>query len=381
MRKKSIKKLIAILLSSLMLLTSFTVMSFADTYGAFGYTLVEPDDGSDSYVQIYSYKRDDTTDDVVANIPELIDKVPPKMIVSGAFKNNDTAENVIIPNTVELIENSAFYGCKQLKFIVIPDSVKLIGDSAFQNCPNLEYVIIGNGCTSIGDICFKGCEKLKAVQLGTSVKTIGDGAFYDCPSLKNITIPASVEDFGEYAFGFVTSNVGENLSTHVDDFSFFVDDEEPKALTDYINKTIADEGTAAPNAFFATVQKNEKCDGEHDATLEKGRTASSTFSGVDIGVCTKCNQIVIKENNDVPPTKLNVAGLILGIAIALICVVFVIMTLIYNKKVVIRRNKAIDEWAKDHPEDIPNQYQNRIARKKERKKAAKAEKKAAKNSK
>lgn len=45
--------------------------------------------------------------------------------------------NVVIPNAVIAIGESAFEDCSSLTGIVIPDSVTSIGDNAFRGCPKL----------------------------------------------------------------------------------------------------------------------------------------------------------------------------------------------------------------------------------------------------
>ena len=48
-----------------------------------------------------------------------------------------TDESLIISNNVVLIEDVAFYNCKNLRSIYIPSSVITIGDDAFSYCENL----------------------------------------------------------------------------------------------------------------------------------------------------------------------------------------------------------------------------------------------------
>ncbi len=76
------------------------------------------------------------------------------------------------------IANIAFYDCK-IQNIVIPDKIKHIGNSAFESCTSLTSVVIPD-----------------------SVITIGCYAFVSCDSLKSVSIPASVASIGIYAFGF-----------------------------------------------------------------------------------------------------------------------------------------------------------------------------------
>lgn len=61
-----------------------------------------------------------------------------------------------------IIEDEAFLRCDLIN-IIIPDSVTSIGDSAFYSCTNLISVIIPDGVTSIGDSAFYYCTSLTSV--------------------------------------------------------------------------------------------------------------------------------------------------------------------------------------------------------------------------
>ena len=53
-------------------------------------------------------------------------------------------------------------------------------------------VVIPEGVTGIGNSAFEECEKLKSITIPDSVKTIGYEAFSGCQNLTSITIPANV---------------------------------------------------------------------------------------------------------------------------------------------------------------------------------------------
>lgn len=51
---------------------------------------------------------------------------------------NKEAEEIIIPDYIEVIGKNAFRDCINLKTITIPSTVKCIEDNAFMNCKSLE---------------------------------------------------------------------------------------------------------------------------------------------------------------------------------------------------------------------------------------------------
>lgn len=116
-------------------------------------------------------------------------------LVDGAV----APSNLIIPDGVTSIGNSAFSGCSNIIRVVIPDSVTSIGDSAFDYCDELTFVTIGNGVTSIGRMAFSNCRDLTSIVIPDSVTSIGGTAF-GRSSLSSIIIPNSVTSIGGYVF-------------------------------------------------------------------------------------------------------------------------------------------------------------------------------------
>ena len=101
---------------------------------------------------------------------------------------------------VTAIEDSAFYGCKDLISLTIPAGVTSIGNVAFKDCSGLKSIEIPEGVAVIGDGAFNYCKELTSVVLPSSVTTIGTGAFFNCLSLSSITIPETVTSVGSSAF-------------------------------------------------------------------------------------------------------------------------------------------------------------------------------------
>ena len=151
------------------------------------------------------------------------------------FLNGAEVTDLVIPNSVTSIGNSAFQGCSGLTSVTIPNSVTSIGYNAFIECSGLESIVVENGnstydsrdncnaiietatntlisgckntiipnsVTSIGSSAFSRCTGLTSVTIPNSVTSIGDVAFQQCYGLTSVTIPNSVTSIGNYAFNY-----------------------------------------------------------------------------------------------------------------------------------------------------------------------------------
>ena len=113
----------------------------------------------------------------------LFDKAKTTLI---QYPIGNQRESYTIPNSVTIIENSAFADCTGLTEVIIPNSVTTIGWCAFLGCTGLTEVIIPNSVTIIENRMFFGCTGLTSVTIGNSVASINYLAFYDCIGLTEI---------------------------------------------------------------------------------------------------------------------------------------------------------------------------------------------------
>ena len=125
-------------------------------------------------------------------------------IEAGVLKQYLGSENeIVIPQGVKTIGTGAFKGCMMEK-IIIPNTVNIIENEAFQNCSKLTEILIPNSVGELGQSSFQGCSSLYRVELCSALH-IGMSAFEDCTSLKKVIIPDGVKALGYYAFRNCTS--------------------------------------------------------------------------------------------------------------------------------------------------------------------------------
>lgn len=84
--------------------------------------------------------------------------------------------------------------------VVVPSSVKLINETAFYQCGNLKNITFNEGLEEIGSYAFLKCVGLQNFTLPSTLKKIGKDAFSYCDAITSLTIPYSVTDIGAYAF-------------------------------------------------------------------------------------------------------------------------------------------------------------------------------------
>lgn len=130
--------------------------------------------------------------------------------VEGILYNHDMTEilfcpnaksgKVIIPNSVKLIGDYCFQGCKSLKELIIPPSVEYIGESAFcDSC--FEKLVIPNSVKALGTGCFKYIVIKDFLKLSIRVSVLPKECFYGSDITKLIYHYTGVTEIGDNAFG------------------------------------------------------------------------------------------------------------------------------------------------------------------------------------
>ncbi len=128
-------------------------------------------------------------DDVVKNDTLYIAEGMPFI---DSHKKQADFTKVVIPDSVEVIKDSAFYDTR-LTEVTIPGTVKVIGNAAFRDCSNLTKVVIQDGVRKIDDNAFNGTA-ITEITIPASVTEIG----------KNITSKNVIWNVkeGSYAYQF-----------------------------------------------------------------------------------------------------------------------------------------------------------------------------------
>ena len=121
-------------------------------------------------------------------------------IGDSAFSNCIELEQITIPTSVTEISSGAFYHCTKLTKIELPDKVQTVGAGAFESCYSLEEVTLPSGLTSIENNTFAYCESLEEITVPASVTEIGNGAFYYCINLEKMKLPNGIKSLGDGAF-------------------------------------------------------------------------------------------------------------------------------------------------------------------------------------
>lgn len=165
-----------------------------------------------------------------------------KLVISGAFRNCASLENVTIPASVRDFQAGAFSGCTSLRELSFEEGsrVKELAPSAgyepdmlggrkyyymghLTGCPSLETIslpsslrvikadaFVGSSFRTIvipetvkiipDSYLFENCYRLEDVTLPSWITEYHEGMFYGCANLNSITGPSKITKYGDYCF-------------------------------------------------------------------------------------------------------------------------------------------------------------------------------------
>lgn len=144
-------------------------------------------DKADGGICITGYNPNQTKDQYFLAVPSEIDGQPVIEIGENAFSNEDKEEDerytfgeMLLPDTVQIIDMYAFYKCDSLEYINMPSDLKQLKKMAFVFCPLTDLeIVFPEGMQSIGAMVFANA-KLKSVYLPDSLEIVGDNPFVGC---------------------------------------------------------------------------------------------------------------------------------------------------------------------------------------------------------
>jgi len=166
------------------------------------------------------------------------------IIKRGSFENCIYLEKILLPDTIELIENNAFAGCTSLKNINIPNNIKEISKYSFENCNNLQFnkfdninylgnannpylvacglannsqteITLHSNCSIIASYAFLNCTCLTQVNMTDNVKDIGMSAFSGCSQLSSINLSSTITALNDSLFQNCSALTNINLTSNI----------------------------------------------------------------------------------------------------------------------------------------------------------------------
>ncbi len=182
-------------------------------------------------------------------------------IGTNAFMFHRNLSTIMIPATVKTIGQSAFQYAGQdvsegltltfangsqmteigqsafrysgVKEILLPEGLTKIGESAFYGCTKLTSVTMPTSLTTMGGSAFSGCNLLSSVTFPptTALKVIPTNAFYDCLLTPTIEIPNSITTINSKAFNHGTFNPALTTVRIPSSVTSIADDAFPNTVT------------------------------------------------------------------------------------------------------------------------------------------------------
>lgn len=123
-------------------------------------------------------------------IPEGIEE-----IISYAFANT-RIKNVKFPDSLAILNENAFYKCRELQNVDFGSGLDIIKGFAFQNCTSLTHVKLPPQMKSIERYAF-GDSGVKNVELNEGLLLIHEGVFSGC-KIDELRLPDSLENIGTF---------------------------------------------------------------------------------------------------------------------------------------------------------------------------------------
>ena len=223
------KRIIALSLALIMVLSLLPAMTFAAASGVCGDDLTwELDASGELYIEgsgaMYDYTEEDKApwSGDASTITSVILPDGLTHIGDRAFISMTKLTELDLPASLTSVGAFALNSCTGVTELALPDGLISIGDYGLASMAGLLKIAVPDGCalsegafsadvklaaarlpadmTEIPANLFMGCIKLTDIEIPSGVTAIGSGAFSGCTVLAEITVPDKVESIGEGAF-------------------------------------------------------------------------------------------------------------------------------------------------------------------------------------
>ena len=146
-------------------------------------------DGENRERLIYNYQERQKWE-VIIVLPGV------EVIPQSTFEFCENVKVVIMADTVRRIEYHAFYLCDSIGFIKLSRNIEYIGGCAFYCCESLTSIFIPPSCREIYNLAFYGCVELIILGL-PQLTQLGKEVFQRTALIKKS--PIETDEYGEYA--------------------------------------------------------------------------------------------------------------------------------------------------------------------------------------
>ena len=196
---KRITKILALLLTMLLIASTFSVAFALESIDIAGYTSKDYGDCGNG-VKWYFAQKDSDPDTILIRGSGAMNNYsqsnPPQWT-----RLKEKIRHVIVEEGITSVGDYAFAGCPELTKVELSKTVRTIGSNAFANCGALNSLTLPSGLESIGESAFEKCFSLKIVELPSALKTLGRYAFFRCVNLESeVVIPKGVSTVSDSAF-------------------------------------------------------------------------------------------------------------------------------------------------------------------------------------
>ena len=116
-------------------------------------------------------------------------------------------KNTVLSKDMVYIAPQAFKGCTALKELTFPERMESLGAEAFMDCASLRVIDIPKNIRFVEESTFKGCKALTVVTLPKSIERLRQDSFKGCSSLEKIVCPRHYVPIIENAFDSFNATV------------------------------------------------------------------------------------------------------------------------------------------------------------------------------